>query len=367
MYDLIVVALQTDTTRVITYRQPVGTLLGSLGLKIAAHDMTHYTTGERLEASQRRDVAQSELLAGLLDKLKATKEPDGSFATRPYGAGLRQQHSHGPLPRQLPDDFRRAGRGPQAWPAPRVAAEHAAVQCLADSLARPRHRSGTSWRQHWRGEGAAGMRVSLLIALVFLCLVAGTGCGAGAGTSRRNAASVLQRLLLRSATAPRNKKASCDWMTISFVIKSVEEADRWQKILNQLNSGEMPPEDAKQPDRGRKTEFLDALSQTLCDGAEDHRRPGRPHHSATTQSTRIPEYHPRSARRRDRRARFADRRRHRHVRYGRCVAVHVERSDRAVPCAWSSCAGRPFCPRLGRPAATVQGTHGSRGCRQQDE
>jgi hypothetical protein len=51
---------------------------------------------------------------------------------------------------------------------------------------------------------------------------------------------------------------------ISFAIESVEQADRWQKILNQLNSGEMPPEDAKQPARERKTELLDALSQTLA-------------------------------------------------------------------------------------------------------
>jgi hypothetical protein len=50
---------------------------------------------------------------------------------------------------------------------------------------------------------------------------------------------------------------------ISFVIDSVEHADRWQKILNQLNSGEMPPEDAKKPERERKLEFLDALSQAL--------------------------------------------------------------------------------------------------------
>ena len=96
MYDLIVVALQTDITRVITYRQPVGTLLSSLGLKIAAHDMTHYTTGDRLAASQRRDVAQSELLAGLLDKLKATKEPDGSslfdHTVLAYGSNIRTVH-----------------------------------------------------------------------------------------------------------------------------------------------------------------------------------------------------------------------------------------------------------------------------------
>jgi hypothetical protein len=50
---------------------------------------------------------------------------------------------------------------------------------------------------------------------------------------------------------------------IAFSIESVESADCWQKILNELNSGEMPPDDAKQPDRGRKAEFLDMLSHTL--------------------------------------------------------------------------------------------------------
>jgi hypothetical protein len=50
---------------------------------------------------------------------------------------------------------------------------------------------------------------------------------------------------------------------ISFTLDSVESADRWQKILNQINSGEMPPEDAKQPEGKAKTDFLDALSHTL--------------------------------------------------------------------------------------------------------
>ncbi|HWA98708.1 MAG TPA: DUF1552 domain-containing protein [Pirellulales bacterium] len=96
MYDLIVAALATDTTRVITYRQPVVSLLASLGVKIAAHDMTHYTSDERLAASQRRDLAQSELLAGLLDKLKATKEPDGSslldHTVLAFGSNIRTVH-----------------------------------------------------------------------------------------------------------------------------------------------------------------------------------------------------------------------------------------------------------------------------------
>ncbi|MEQ1860942.1 MAG: DUF1552 domain-containing protein [Chthoniobacteraceae bacterium] len=96
MYDLIVAALQTDATRVITYRQPVGSLLSSLDLKIAAHDMSHYTTGDRLEASQKRDVAQSTLFAGLLDKLKAVKEPDGTslfdHTALAYGSNIRTSH-----------------------------------------------------------------------------------------------------------------------------------------------------------------------------------------------------------------------------------------------------------------------------------
>jgi len=96
MYDIIVAALQTDSTRVITYRQPVGTLLQSLAIKVAPHDMSHYSPGERMEASQKRDIAQSELLASLIDKLKATKEPDGTslfdHTVLAYGSNIRTIH-----------------------------------------------------------------------------------------------------------------------------------------------------------------------------------------------------------------------------------------------------------------------------------
>lgn len=98
MYDLLVAALQTDSTRVITYRQPVGTLLTSLGIKVFPHDMSHYhnTRAEKLDCSQKRDLAQSELLAGLLDRLKTTKEADGSRlfdnVTVAYGSNLRTGH-----------------------------------------------------------------------------------------------------------------------------------------------------------------------------------------------------------------------------------------------------------------------------------
>ena len=78
MYDLIVAALQTDSTRVMSYRMPGLSLLQSMGINLSAHNVSHYSPGERMEASQARDKAHSELLAGLIDKLKATKEVDGS-------------------------------------------------------------------------------------------------------------------------------------------------------------------------------------------------------------------------------------------------------------------------------------------------
>ena len=96
MYNLIAAALQTDNTRVISYRQPVTTLLQSLDINVTGHNMSHYSPGERMQASEKRDIAQSELLAGLLDQLKATKEADGSslldHVALAYGSNIRSIH-----------------------------------------------------------------------------------------------------------------------------------------------------------------------------------------------------------------------------------------------------------------------------------
>jgi hypothetical protein len=50
---------------------------------------------------------------------------------------------------------------------------------------------------------------------------------------------------------------------IPFVLDDIPTADLWQKVLNSVNSGEMPPEDEPQPADEAKTAFLDALSGTL--------------------------------------------------------------------------------------------------------
>ena len=78
MQDLMLAALQTDSTRSLSYRMPGQNLLQSLDLKPSAHNVSHYAPGERMEASKARDKAHSELLARLIDKLKAAREADGS-------------------------------------------------------------------------------------------------------------------------------------------------------------------------------------------------------------------------------------------------------------------------------------------------
>lgn len=50
---------------------------------------------------------------------------------------------------------------------------------------------------------------------------------------------------------------------IPFTFNDLQTAERWQKVLNALNSGEMPPEEKERPDAPAKAAFLEALSETM--------------------------------------------------------------------------------------------------------
>lgn len=50
---------------------------------------------------------------------------------------------------------------------------------------------------------------------------------------------------------------------LSFSITTLEQAELWQKVLNALNAGEMPPEDSEQPGNMEKADFLDDLARTM--------------------------------------------------------------------------------------------------------
>ena len=50
---------------------------------------------------------------------------------------------------------------------------------------------------------------------------------------------------------------------LPFRITTLEQAELWQKVLNALNAGEMPPEDSAQPGNAEKADFLDDLARTM--------------------------------------------------------------------------------------------------------
>jgi hypothetical protein len=97
MYDLILLAMQTDLSRVITYRQPIESLLKTLDIKYSAHAISHYQKGEDLKKAMIvRERKQTELFASFIDRLKATKDVDGSRlfdnCLVSYGSNLRAGH-----------------------------------------------------------------------------------------------------------------------------------------------------------------------------------------------------------------------------------------------------------------------------------
>ncbi|MFC5453271.1 DUF1592 domain-containing protein [Prosthecobacter fluviatilis] len=66
-----------------------------------------------------------------------------------------------------------------------------------------------------------------------------------------------------SCHGPEKQKGKFRVDDLSFEIKDLETAEKWQKVLNQMNSGDMPPEDEKQPAKEAKADFLDDLANVM--------------------------------------------------------------------------------------------------------
>ena len=75
------------------------------------------------------------------------------------------------------------------------------------------------------------------------------------------------RALLRthcvSCHGPEKQKGKFRVDDLPFQVADIETAERWQKVLNALNSGEMPPEKQKQPANAAKADFLDDLANLM--------------------------------------------------------------------------------------------------------
>ncbi len=59
------------------------------------------------------------------------------------------------------------------------------------------------------------------------------------------------------------EKGGVNLEDLSFKLDSVQSAELWQKVLNSMNSGEMPPDDEPQVSDAEKTAFLDDLSHQI--------------------------------------------------------------------------------------------------------
>jgi len=66
-----------------------------------------------------------------------------------------------------------------------------------------------------------------------------------------------------SCHGPKKQKGKFRADDLPFTITNVVTAERWQKVLNAMNAGDMPPEDEAQPPNESKADFLDDLSNAM--------------------------------------------------------------------------------------------------------
>jgi mono/diheme cytochrome c family protein len=66
-----------------------------------------------------------------------------------------------------------------------------------------------------------------------------------------------------SCHGPEKQKGKFRVDDLPLTITNVEVAEKWQKVLNAMNSGDMPPEDEKQPPSAAKADFLDDLANVM--------------------------------------------------------------------------------------------------------
>lgn len=102
MYDLMVLALRTDMTRVITYASGTegnGLAIPEIGIKQTRHELSHHNEVADVKSMlTRSDTFLTEQFAYFLDQLQSTDEAGESLLDRTmvlYGSGMSYGHSHG--------------------------------------------------------------------------------------------------------------------------------------------------------------------------------------------------------------------------------------------------------------------------------
>lgn len=102
MYDLMVLALRTDMTRVITYMsgsESHGLAIPEIGIPQTRHELSHHNGDpEQMARLSRSDAFITEQFAYFLDQLQAVKDGEENLLDRTmvlFGSGMAYGHSHG--------------------------------------------------------------------------------------------------------------------------------------------------------------------------------------------------------------------------------------------------------------------------------
>ena len=111
LYDLQLLAYQSDLTRVITFmygREQTGRPYPQIGINEPHHPLTHHQENpEKMAKCVQIQTYHVALFASYLEKLAATADGDGSLLDHVmllFGSGISNsdRHTHGPLPTLLP-------------------------------------------------------------------------------------------------------------------------------------------------------------------------------------------------------------------------------------------------------------------------
>ncbi len=101
MFDLIVLALRTDMTRVVTYMngsEGIGLAIPEIGITQSRHQLSHHNGDpEVLDRLTKSDVFIMQQFAHFLGQLKGATEGDESLLDRTmilFGSGMSFGHSH---------------------------------------------------------------------------------------------------------------------------------------------------------------------------------------------------------------------------------------------------------------------------------
>ncbi len=102
MYDLIVLTLRTDMTRVVTYMsgsESNGLAIPEIGIPQTRHELSHHNGDpEQMARLSRSDAFITEQFSYFLDQLQATRDGDENLLDRTmvlFGSGMAYGHSHG--------------------------------------------------------------------------------------------------------------------------------------------------------------------------------------------------------------------------------------------------------------------------------